>query len=86
MLEVTRLRIAYDRVVAVHGLNLRVEEGEIVAIVGPNGAGKTSTMMAISGVVVPEAGGIRFRGEKTSPARPPMTSTGAASSRSPRAG
>ena len=66
MLEVARLRIAYDRVVAVHGLDLRVEEGEIVAIVGPNGAGKTSTMMAISGVVAPESGRIRFQGEDIS--------------------
>lgn len=63
MLEVSDLRIAYGRVVAVHGLDLRVDEGEIVAIVGPNGAGKTSTMMAISGVVTPETGRIRFRGE-----------------------
>ena len=66
MLEVSDLRIAYGRVVAVHGLDLRVDEGEIVAIVGPNGAGKTSTMMAISGVVKPEAGRIRFRGEDIS--------------------
>ena len=66
MLEVRNLRIAYDRVVAVHALDLRVEEGEIVAIVGPNGAGKTSTMMAISGVVAPEAGQICFKGEDIS--------------------
>ena len=66
MLEVSDLRIAYGRVVAVHGLDLRVDEGEIVAIVGPNGAGKTSTMMAISGVVAPDAGRIRFRGEDIS--------------------
>lgn len=63
MLEVSNLRIAYDRAVAVHGLDLRVDEGEVVAIVGPNGAGKTSTMMAISGVVAPEAGQVRFRGK-----------------------
>ena len=63
MLEVAGLRIAYDRVVAVHGLDLRVDEGEVVAVVGPNGAGKTSTMMAISGIVPPEAGRVRFRGE-----------------------
>ena len=63
MLEVSDLRIAYGRVVAVHGLDLRVDEGEFVAIVGPNGAGKTSTMMAISGVVAPESGRIRFQGD-----------------------
>ena len=66
MLEVTGLRITYERVVAVHGLDLRVDEGEVVAIVGPNGAGKTSTMMAISGVVAPAAGRVRFRGEEIS--------------------
>ena len=66
MLEVTNLRITYDRVVAVHALDLRVDEGEIVAIVGPNGAGKTSTMMAISGIVTPVAGRIRFQGEDIS--------------------
>ena len=66
MLEVTNLRITYDRVVAVHALDLRVDEGEIVAIVGPNGAGKTSTMMAISGIVAPVAGRIRFQGEDIS--------------------
>ena len=63
MLEVRGLRIAYDRVVAVHALDLHVDEGEVVALVGPNGAGKTSTMMAISGVVAPAAGRILFRGE-----------------------
>ena len=66
MLEVRGLRIAYDRVVAVHALDLHVDEGEVVALVGPNGAGKTSTMMAISGVVAPAAGRILFRGEDIS--------------------
>ena len=66
MLEVRGLRIAYDRVVAVHALDLQVDEGEVVALVGPNGAGKTSTMMAISGVVAPAAGRILFRGEDVS--------------------
>ena len=66
MLEVRGLRITYDRVVAVHALDLHVDEGEVVALVGPNGAGKTSTMMAISGVVAPAAGRILFRGEDVS--------------------
>ena len=63
MLKVSNLRIAYDRVVAVHELDLTVEQGKVVAIVGPNGAGKTSTMMAISGIVKPERGQILFDGE-----------------------
>lgn len=63
MLEVRQLRIAYDRIIALHGLDLNINEGEVVAVIGPNGAGKTSTMMAISGVVTAEAGEIRFTGE-----------------------
>ncbi len=63
MLELNDLRICYDQAVAVHAVDLRIDEGELVAIVGPNGAGKTSIMMAISGVVKPKAGQIIFDGE-----------------------
>ncbi len=63
MLEITGLSVAYGHIHAVNGLDLRVEEGEIVALVGPNGAGKTSTMMAISGLVPTNAGRIVFQGE-----------------------
>lgn len=62
MLEIRNLRILYDQVVAVDGLDMRVDQGEIVALVGPNGAGKTSTMMAISGIVPPKDGEIVFQG------------------------
>lgn len=64
MLEVKGLSVSYDQVLAVDGLDLRVEEGEIAALVGPNGAGKTSTMMAISGVVGRGAGEISFDGDR----------------------
>ena len=63
MLEVRNLRVRFDRVVAIHSLDLAVNRGEIVAIVGPNGAGKTSTMMAISGIVQPTGGKILFDGD-----------------------
>ena len=63
MLELNDLKICYNQAVAVHGINLRVDKGELVVIAGPNGAGKTSTMMAISGVVQPESGRIVFDGE-----------------------
>ena len=62
MLEVRDIRVAYDQVVAVNGLSLKIEEGEIVALIGPNGAGKTSTMMAISGVVPASGGQVTFEG------------------------
>lgn len=63
MLETRDIRVTYDQVVAVNGLSLRIDQGEIVALIGPNGAGKTSTMMAISGVVPPQSGAVLFEGE-----------------------
>jgi ABC-2 type transport system ATP-binding protein len=47
---------AYGSLVAVQGLSVRVEPGQIVGLVGPNGAGKTTTMRAIAGIIPPSAG------------------------------
>jgi len=47
---------------ALHGVSLRVDEGEIVALLGANGAGKTTTLRAISGMVARE-GGVVFDGK-----------------------
>lgn len=66
MLEVRGLRVCYGNIVAVQGLDLSVNKGEVVAIVGPNGAGKTSAMMAISGVLQPRSGEVYFNGENIS--------------------
>ena len=62
MLELRDLRVSYGHVEALHGLNLRVEEGEIVAMLGANGAGKSTTLNAISGLIRPSAGEILFEG------------------------
>lgn len=62
MLELRNVTVAYDRVVALHGLSLKVDEGEIVALVGANGAGKTTTLSAISGLLRPTNGEIVFSG------------------------
>ena len=45
-----------------HGLDLSVEEGAITCIVGPNGSGKSTALRAISGLIRPRLGTIRFRG------------------------
>lgn len=63
VLAVTGLSVAYGPIRAVRGLDLTVEEGELVALLGPNGAGKTSTMSALMGMVPPERGTIRLRGK-----------------------
>ena len=62
MLELRDLRVSYGHVEALHGLNLTVEEGEIVAMLGANGAGKSTTLNAISGLIRPSAGDILFEG------------------------
>jgi branched-chain amino acid transport system ATP-binding protein len=62
-LEIDAVEVHYGRVQALHGLSLRVGDGEIVAVLGNNGAGKTSTLSAVSGVVRPSSGSIRALGE-----------------------
>jgi len=61
-LTVSGLVVRYGAVTAVRGIDLRMEEGEIVGIVGPNGAGKTSLISAVAGLVAPAAGTISFNG------------------------
>jgi len=62
LLAVRDLRVKYGNVEALHGINLTVNEGEIVAILGANGAGKSTTLMAISRIVKSSAGTIEFGG------------------------
>jgi branched-chain amino acid transport system ATP-binding protein len=63
MLVVEDVHAAYGRIEVLHGISLRVDEGEIVTLVGANGAGKTTTLMTISGVIRPTSGRLTFRGE-----------------------
>ncbi|MDW7712206.1 MAG: ABC transporter ATP-binding protein [Deferrisomatales bacterium] len=59
LLEISDLRVRYGSVEALHGVGLRVDQGEIVTILGANGAGKTTTLMAVSGLVRVASGTIR---------------------------
>lgn len=63
MLELADLKVSYGNVEALHGINLRVEEGEIVTLLGANGAGKSTTLMTICGLVRPTSGSISFCGK-----------------------
>jgi branched-chain amino acid transport system ATP-binding protein len=60
VLEVEGIEARYGSVVAVRSVSLAVRTGEIVGVIGPNGAGKTTTLQAITGLVRPSAGRIRF--------------------------
>lgn len=63
MLEVTDLRVSYEgEVPALHGVSIRIDEGEAVALIGANGAGKTTALKAIAGLVGISGGDIRLRG------------------------
>ena len=62
MLEVEDLRVAYGGIQAVKGLSLQVRRGELVCLIGANGAGKTTTLKALTGLLAPQAGRIRFKG------------------------
>jgi branched-chain amino acid transport system ATP-binding protein len=62
LLEVKDMRVSYGVIAACKGIDLTVNEGEIVALIGGNGAGKTTTLRAISMVHPPVAGEISFGG------------------------
>lgn len=60
LLEINQLIVRYGAIEAVKGINLKVEEGSVVAILGANGSGKTSTLRTISGLIEPASGTIQF--------------------------
>ncbi|HEX5611294.1 MAG TPA: ABC transporter ATP-binding protein [Burkholderiales bacterium] len=63
LLEVGDLRKAFGALAATDGVRLDVREGETHAVIGPNGAGKTTLINQLSGMLLPDSGHIRFRGE-----------------------
>jgi branched-chain amino acid transport system ATP-binding protein len=70
MLEVRSLRAGYGEVEVLHGIDLDVGEGEIVAVLGSNGVGKSTLNSNLSGLCVPFGGSIRFCGEDIAGANP----------------
>ncbi|HYF55488.1 MAG TPA: ABC transporter ATP-binding protein [Salinarimonas sp.] len=64
MLEVSDLVAGYGAVPVLRGVSLRVANGEVVAVLGANGVGKTTLNKALSGLVRPMSGTIRFEGER----------------------
>ncbi|WP_297218608.1 ABC transporter ATP-binding protein [uncultured Desulfovibrio sp.] len=63
MLELKDIRVRYGNVEALHGINLHVDEGEIVTLLGANGAGKSTTLLTISGLVRPCGGDVLLDGK-----------------------
>ena len=72
LLEVVDLHAYYGKSHILHGVNFRVEQGEIVSLLGRNGVGRSTTIKAIMGAV-PPIGSIRFKGEEIAGSRPHET-------------
>jgi branched-chain amino acid transport system ATP-binding protein len=64
LLELENVTVAYGRIEALHGISLRIDEGEVVALIGANGAGKTTTLRTITGLLDPVAGRVTYEGEQ----------------------
>jgi branched-chain amino acid transport system ATP-binding protein len=64
ILQVSGLDSHYGPLKALHGIDIEIGEGQLVALVGANGAGKTTLLRAISGVQPASAGSIRFGGQE----------------------
>ncbi len=63
MLKIEDINVFYGKIHAIHDLSFHVKEGEIVTLIGANGAGKTTILKAISRILTPESGIIKFRNE-----------------------
>jgi len=62
LLELKDVCSHYGNVEALHGISLKVEQGEVVALLGSNGAGKSTTLKTISGLLHPTRGSVTFEG------------------------
>jgi branched-chain amino acid transport system ATP-binding protein len=71
LLELSDVTARYGQVVALHGVSLTVEDGEIVALLGANGAGKTTTLRSVSGTVR-RSGDVVLGGKRLARATPEM--------------
>ncbi|MDP3098769.1 MAG: ABC transporter ATP-binding protein [Syntrophales bacterium] len=63
MLELRNVETFYGNIMALKGINLSINEGEIITLIGANGAGKSTTLMTICGIVPPRRGEILFLGK-----------------------
>ena len=70
MLELRDVCTFYGNIPALHGISLKVNEGEIVTLIGANGAGKTTTLMTVCGGIQPRSGEILYEGTPIQRMRP----------------
>jgi len=73
LLSIARLESGYGKIRVLHGIDLHVSAGEVVALLGPNGAGKTTLLRALSGLLPVNSGDARFGGRDIANATPRQT-------------
>jgi branched-chain amino acid transport system ATP-binding protein len=73
LLSVARLESGHGKIRVLHGIDLQVSAGEVVALLGPNGAGKTTLLRALSGLLPVNSGDVRFGGRDIANATPRQT-------------
>ena len=75
LLQLVGVDVAYGQTQVLFGVDLDVEEGEMVALLGTNGAGKSTVLRAIAGLNPPTRGTIRFAGQDITRLDPGATGT-----------
>ena len=70
ILELEGVDAFYGRIQALRGVTIKVEKGEVVALIGSNGAGKTTTLRTVSGLMHPHNGTVKFDGQDITRTRP----------------
>ncbi len=70
MLEISGINTYYGKSHILHNLSLRIDSGEVVALVGKNGVGKTTSLRSIMGIAPPKTGVVIFRGEEIQALKP----------------
>src|SRR3954452_17042804 len=69
-LELIDMHAGYGRIDVLHGIDLAVPRGQVMALLGPNGAGKSTTVMVASGQLVPSSGCVHIAGNHVNGAAP----------------
>ena len=70
MLSIEDVSSGYEKALALHGVDIKVEKGEVVVLIGANGAGKSTLLRTISGALRPKKGHILFQGQKIEGKKP----------------